>query len=157
MRDIKFRAWDGRDMITPYCVRGGKACIIRQSDTNDRVLTDDEGSNYYKNWDVEQPTEFPLMQFTGLQDVNGVDIYEGDIVSHADGQVWTVEFSDNDAAFIVYNQLNSNRRLQSSFGDHYSVDEDNVMNMAAVFNIASREESPCEITGNIYQNPELLK
>jgi uncharacterized phage protein (TIGR01671 family) len=104
--------------------------------------------------------EFPVNQvdqFIGLQDINGVDIYNGDDVSRANGQVWIVEYSDNEAAFVVYNQLNSNRRLQSSFGDHYSIDDGNVMNMAAVFSIASNEESPCEVTGNRHQNPELLQ
>jgi uncharacterized phage protein (TIGR01671 family) len=143
MRDIKFRAWDKESSEMVYF--------------NNRKLTQDEYQRAHLAMLLAGDYGDVLMQFIGLQDVNGVDIYEGDIVSHADSQVWTVEFSDNEAAFIVYNQLNSNRRLQSSFGDHYSVDDDNVMNMAAVFNIASREESPCEITGNIYQNPELLK
>jgi uncharacterized phage protein (TIGR01671 family) len=139
MRDIEFRQWTGKEFIV-WGVGVDECTFVGPV----------SGSGINAQATVHQ-------QFTGLQDVNGVDIYEGDIVSHADSQVWTVEFSDNEAAFIVYNQLNSNRRLQSSFGDHYSVDDDNVMNMAAVFNIASREESPCKITGNIYQNPELLR
>jgi hypothetical protein len=59
-REIKFRVWSGDQMVSPdYITR--------------------DGIGYWKEDSIPSySTE--LMQFTGLKDRNGIDIYEGDIV-----------------------------------------------------------------------------
>lgn len=84
-----------------------------------------------------------LLQFTGLTDRNGVDIYEGDLIKNQRGRtaevVWhkfTASFdsifvSDDDSAPIA---------LDKSYGFH---------------NADWKHE--VEVIGNIYQNPELIE
>ena len=77
-------------------------------------------------------------QFTGLTDKNGVKIFEGDIVTIenpniSDDEYGIVKFDNDGAMFIV------------EF-DTFTVDFGN--------NIDGNQ---CEIIGNIFDNPELLK
>lgn len=65
MREIKFRAWNNELKIM-------------------HKVGDDYGTtheldcvNYFK-----QGQPVALLQYTGLKDVNGVEIYEGDIIEH---------------------------------------------------------------------------
>lgn len=69
---------------------------------------------------------YELMQFTGLKDKNGKEIYEGDLVAHnASAKPIDVEFIDG--TFEPFSK--------SDFGWTSTL---------------------CEIIGNIYENPELL-
>ena len=71
------------------------------------------------------------MQYIGLKDKNGVEIYEGDIIKAEDEDEMTVSWHPELAGFCI----NRNGWLYPHFfGEAVDVDE-------------------CEVIGNIYENP----
>lgn len=70
MRTIKFRAFNIKENR-----------MLRQKEMTEL------GGFYYENGVTPNPKEFHLMQFTGLHDINGVEIFEGDVVKwgHIEG------------------------------------------------------------------------
>ena len=114
MREIKFRAWNAHEnkMHTPFL-------WINESNLPAFVH-------------VSTPTH-ELMQFTGLKDVNGVCIYEGDIVNFAGGDIRIVKCERG--CFWCENDEKSKDPLWklTHYCDEYMV------------------------IGNIHQHPELLE
>lgn len=129
MREIKFRAWDDERKVMVHTFDG--EIVILNHDTELIASSYDINKDYY---------EMKLMQFTGLEDKNGKDIYEGDIVSTDGGSIigsikWIDIKGEDYAGFGIRDDLNKEWYW---FSDHY-VSED------------------LEVIGNIYRNPELLK
>ena len=78
---------------------------------------------------------YKVMQYTGLEDKNGVEIYEGDILLSDTGEIYSVEFFNGG-----FNAVHKDRKLS----DIYPIWE--YMDIFL-----------CESVGNIYENRELLK
>jgi len=79
-----------------------------------------------------------LMQYTGLKDKNGKEIYSGDIVSSIGGKYGT------DICII--------RDCVGGF----ECEMINGFSTGSTFTFSFLNEKSCEIIGNIYENPELL-
>ena len=122
MRTLKFRAWITEPNF-PYPMQENP---LHRCDAGD-VL---DGKSIYKDW--------ILMQFTGLFDKNGKEIYEGDIV---------YKFGVDDAPYEIKYGVQSIGHDWLGVG-FYAEDKCEICNVFGGEYI--------EIIGNIYQNPELI-
>lgn len=116
MRDIKFRAWD----------------------TNSKKMFDCSKIQDYSLEQVERLNSAndpytKFMQYTGLKDKNGLEIYEGDIIQlYLDGKYisnYICEFKDG---CFMFKEIGSDW-------------------------IGRITNTDIEVIGNIYENPDLLK
>ena len=126
MREIKFRAWLKEDK---------KMENVKTMDFTDktiRCLKKNEFINAYLLRRVSFD-DVELMQYTGVKDKNGKEIYEGDIV--------VLNNSENDNMCIVRYE-HSSYRLEG-----WSLRED----------LSNVEDRFLEVVGNIYENKNLLE
>jgi len=124
MREIKFRAWDRAalkmspefNLFGEFTLLGAIHCWQDESKI--------EGSS------LERLNDLEIMQYTGLKDKNGKEIYEGDVVESP---------FTGDPVQVVW----CGAFAQFTFG-------------GAEFNVESSPNN-IEVIGNIYENPELIK
>lgn len=125
-RDIKFRAWD---------------------EVSEKMLNWNEflDTNMKNTFIAPESTGLILMQYTGLHDKNGKEIYEGDIVLldcyYYEEPAFSGEFK------VIYDDIN---------GMWLLVDLENKDRGFAFGEIRSYYKAEIEVIGNIYDNPELL-
>lgn len=130
MRDIKFRAWDKTINYMDY--------RVRFSHFEDGI----EVLDSWSSWRELKKDEYELMQYTGFKDINGVEIYEGDILK------WTDFEMNNTTINPVY--LEGTTPI-------FNVYVDELIYATTLLTLNKIKDGYFEVIGNIYENPELLE
>lgn len=114
MREAKYRAWD--KIAKPNRMKSWEQLLAQ-----------------YQLTLVFTSKDFELMQFTGLYDKNGKEIYEGDIVRVMDSTLAMVKYSDDRGAYYL--------DCEKKIGD---------VGLICQYDTIKR-------VGSIHENPELLE
>lgn len=124
MREIKFRVWDSitKNMRYDVAAFDFEDNVIYFKNTEDSIHSKEKREFIYK--------PFKLLQYTGLKDVNGKEIYEGDILYALDNNDELEEFVGE----VLFDEVG--RFVTEGFPFVTSKD--------------------CFVKGNIYENSELL-
>lgn len=129
MREVKYRTWWSKTMCEVTCIDFAyNECFLKYQlqTTNDFIEK------------IVPLNEVKIMQWTGLKDKNGTEIYEGDIVRGKYGK----------------NGIVKNYEIRWLIGHFAAVDRNNITGDEHYYPIGLLEG---EVIGNIYKNPELLK
>ncbi len=137
MREIKFRVWD----------------VDRKTMFYDVLRLTENGIEKWVSLEKRTSENVLWLQYTGLKDTNGVEVYEGDIVNF---HIFTQELGLNMGVqegekefkgFICFEEL----------GLAFKQSEEDEEWFYLVYSPGMIHEESFEVIGNIYSNPDLLK
>jgi len=161
MREIKFRAWD-KEM----------KCVIYMDNPHWSLMAGENGFHIYNLQNGSGGDEYELMQFTGLLDKNGKEVFEGDIVKDIYFPLFVREEAEySKVGLIVIDNF-------EKLGIKWEIDERKFIDLPEDLKknkfcqpYRRNWEHPTnkkwlqdfdniyrmEVIGNIYENPELIK
>lgn len=166
MREIKFRAWWQHDKYNPEGSMFGVAAVDWSAPDEgepERELHDNPTEVGLVDYPYKTGTyqkigwnkDCKLMQYTGLKDKNGVEIYEGDILHEYE----EVTHSFSESKDYIADNLHTVKYVIDHLGAHflacsrptrYYIDKDEDYTIWI-------DTNTMEVIGNIYENPELLE
>lgn len=128
MREIKFRAWVKQPEIQSGFMH------YPGDDTDYMLISNGDGFSLLEDTIYLDERQFEVMQYIGLKDKNGKEIYEGDVVQMLNDRLKVIiefkggQFVGKNISYTKYTHPEFNNRNWSHW----------------------------EVVGNIYENPELL-
>ncbi|MCX0386700.1 YopX family protein [Clostridium perfringens] len=137
IRELKFRVWDKTSDSMLYQDDFERV----ELDTKNKMVTliaEEESDKSHYVLDYEDGIEAEILQYTGLKDKDGQDIYEGDILINTNKSKLNLGM-DNQKYLVVYKTLGF--YLKPLF-----------KGIALKFDYSDLKK-----LGNIYENPELLE
>lgn len=135
MREVKFRHYDKRDKVMTYQDKHNFSVRLRNSGK--------DGNEVYISTGIMIDNGFcpetnELMQYTGLKDKLGKEIYEGDIIT-----------------YDYYNDFGQFGRIQQ-YTERVEFKQGRFTTHKFEGNVYNYHVDSVEIIGNIHENPELL-
>jgi len=137
-RDIKFRAWntEAKYMIQDPTSMGSvmREHVRKALDLNGKLI----GGNY------------ELIQFTGLKNKNGVDIFDGDVLRYYSDSRMIVPTKDG--GWESKGNPHLEERTTVEYSEHLGA---YMVHGGSIYLYEIHDES--EVIGNIFENPELME